>query len=371
MKIGILTHYNVYNLGAQLQMLALEAYLNSLGHEVRILTYEKNFDFMEGEKERNSASWKALPFYIKHYLFEKGPGLTLFNYRKVKAINRSIAEHSFAPYDQSGCDAIVIGSDEVFSIDVGCNKMMYGHGLGNVPAIAYAPAFGRTTEGLLKEYHCYDLVQDGLSKMFSLSARDTHTQDMIRSMTGQEVPLVCDPVLLYDCRSFRRDVKPIGKPYLLVYSYDSHMIAPDEISAIRAYAKKHGLITVSAGTYHKWCDRNIVCGPLAWYSYFRDAACVVTDTFHGAVVSMKNHCNVAVFIRQSINAFKLESLLEVTGLQDRRLASVSEKELERVLSAPINYLETDERIAALAEKSGRYLTEALERVAHGEYHQAN
>ena len=319
MKIGILTHYNVYNLGAQLQMLALEAYLRDLGHTVRILTYEKNFDFRRAEKDRNSGSWRSVPFYLKHYLFEKGPGLTWFNYRKVKAINRSIALHDLAPYDQSGCDAIVIGSDEVFSLDVGCNRMMYGYGLGDTPAIAYAPAFGRTTEDRLKQYHCYELVRDGLTKMFSVSARDKHTQEMIRSLTGREAPLVCDPVLLYD---------------------------------------------------HKWCDRNIVCGPLEWYSYFKNAACVVTDTFHGAVVSIKNHCNVAVFIRQSLNAFKLESLLEVTGLKDRRLAAVSESELERVLSAPTDAQATDKRIAALAEESGGYLKEALERVEHGEYHKA-
>ena len=371
MKIGILTHYNVYNLGAQLQMLALEAYLNGLGHEVIILTYEKNFDFLEGEKERNSASWKALPFYVKHYLIEKGPGLTLFNYRKVKAINQSIAEHRFAPYDQSGCDAIVIGSDEVFSIDVGCNRLMYGHGLGEIPAIAYAPAFGRTTEETLKQFDCYDLVRDGLSKMFSLSARDTHTQEMIRSMTGREAPLVCDPVLLYDCRSFYRKAKPIGKPFLLVYSYDANMKSMDEAAAIRAYAKKHGLITVSIGTYHKWCDKNIVCGPLEWYSYFKDAACVVTDTFHGSVVAMKNHCNVAVFVRQSINAFKLESLLDVAGLSNRRLNEVTEPELERVLSKQVDYPSVDERIAALAEESGKYLKNALERVEHGEHHKTN
>ena len=371
MKIGILTHYNVYNLGAQLQMLALEAYLKELGHEVKILTYEKNFDFMEGEKDRNSGSWKALPFYIKNYLFGKGLGLTWFNYRKVKAINTSIAVHNFAPYDQSGCDAVVIGSDEVFSIDVGCNQMMYGHGLGNLPAIAYAPAFGRTTEDTLKQFNCYDLVRDGLAKMFSLSARDTHTQEMIRSMTGREAPLVCDPVLLYDGHSFPQPVKPIGKPYLLVYSYDSNMTAPEEITAIRSYAKKHGLITVSVGTYHKWCDKNLVCGPLEWYSYFKDAACVVTDTFHGSVVAMKNHCNVAVFIRQSINAFKLQSLLEVAGLQDRRLSAVTEEELERVLAKQIDYSSVDSGIADLAAESGEYLKNALERVANGEHHKAN
>ena len=369
MKIGILTHYNVYNMGAQLQMMSLEAYLSELGHEVKILTYIKNFDFLEGEKKRNSASWKALPFYIKNYLFDKGPGLTLFNYRKVKAINRSIKEHSFAPYDQSGCDAIVIGSDEVFSIDVGFNPMMYGLGMGEIPAVAYAPAFGRTSTELLQERGCYDKVCEGLMNMHSLSARDTHTQEMIRALTGREAPLVCDPVLLYDGRAFSGKVKPIGNPYLLVYAYDYNMTDRDEIAAIRSYARKHGLITVSAGTYHAWCDKNIACGPLEWYQYFKEAACVVTDTFHGSIVSIKNHRRVAVFIRQKINAFKLESLLNELGMKDQQLNAVSEDELERVLSRPIDYSAIDERIRKMAEKSGEYLKNALERAKDGEHQQ--
>ena len=55
MKIGILTHYNVYNMGAQLQLSAMRHYLEDLGHQPVVLTYEKNFDFLEGEKEKNSA----------------------------------------------------------------------------------------------------------------------------------------------------------------------------------------------------------------------------------------------------------------------------------------------------------------------------
>ena len=370
MKIGILTHYNVYNLGAQLQMLALERWLTEHGYEAVILTYEKNFDFLTGEKEKNSASWKALPYYMKHYLVEKGPGLTLFNYRKVKAINRSLKQHVYAPYDQSGCDAIIIGSDEVFSIDVGCNNMMYGHGLGNIPAIAYAPSFGRTTEDQLRQFQCYDLVKEGLRGMFSLSARDTHTQEMIRKMTGREAPLVCDPVLLYDSGSFHVPVKHIEKPYLLLYAYDCNMTEKSEQETILVYAKKHGLTTVSLGTYHKWCDKNIVCDPLEWYSLFRDAACVVTDTFHGCVAAIKNHCNTAVFIRQNINAGKLESLLRTTGLESRKMTEVTESELERVLSVPIDYSTVDERIDTMAKTSGDYLINALERVEHGEYHKA-
>ena len=365
MKIGILTHYNVYNMGAQLQLSAMRHYLEDLGHQVKILTYEKNFDFLEGEKDKNSASLKALPYYFKHYLLEKGIGLTLFNVRKVRALQAGMKQYSFAPYNEHDCDAIVIGSDEVFSIDVGCNPMMYGHGIERYPKIAYAPAFGRTTEELLREYQCYELVQSGLREMEFLSARDNHTRDMIRSITGREVPIVCDPVLLYDGHGFLDTHPGITGDYMVIYAYDSHMIAPAEVAALKAYAKKHRLKTVSLGTYHRWCDANVVCDADSWYHLFREAKCVVTDTFHGSVVAMKNHCNVAVFIRESINAFKLRSLLEETGTAERRLPSFTEDELERILSTPINYDDVDARIAAMAERSGAYLRSALDQIQGG------
>lgn len=361
MKVGILTHYNVYNQGAQLQMSAMRHWLESQGHQVAILTYEKNFDFRQDAKERNSGSIWAFPYYIRHYLLEKGLGLTWFNTRKVLAMKKDRKQYIFAPYNQSGCDAIVIGSDEVYSIDVGCNRMMYGHDLGGVPAIAYAPAFGITTLETLEKFGCTETVRSGLSAMKHLSARDTHTQAMVQKLTCREVPMVCDPVLLYS-GGYKNGHKPIGKPYLAVYAYDRNMTDPGEIAAIRAYAKAHGLMTVSLGTYHSWCDKNIVCSAEEWYGYFKDAACVVTDTFHGSVVAMKNHCNVAVFIRESINAFKLRSLLAETGLEHRRLEEITRENLEKVLSQPIDYEAVDSRIAQMTRISEGYLKAALESV---------
>ena len=361
MKIGILTHYNVNNQGAQLQMLAMKYYLESIGYQVCILTYEKNFDFDQGEAEKNSMSLCSFPYYVKNYLIDKGIGLTLFNFRKVLSHKKSWEDLEFQSYNQNDCDAILIGSDEVFSIDVGCNKMMYGYGL-NKPAIAYAPAFGRTTEQLLKEFHCYELVKSGLEKMYALSARDRHTQKMILNMTKRNVPIVSDPVLLYDGRQFIVPIKPIKKKYLLIYAYDRNMIDKNEIQNIKEYAKRHGLITVSLGTYHKWCDKNIVCNAKEWYSYFKDAQCVITDTFHGSIVAIKNHCNVAVFIRESINAFKLESLLIETGLQKRRLNQITVENLEFILSEKIDYEKVDKMINNLLITSKQYLKSSLEKL---------
>ena len=361
MKIGLLTHYLVNNQGAQLQMLSMCRYLEDAGHQVYILTYEKNFDFDKDEKKKNSASILQFPYYIKEYLFKKGVGLTVFNVRKVMKHKRALKCFKYLPYDTGDVDAVIIGSDEVFSIDVGCNKMMYGHGI-NAPAIAYAPSFGRSTTELLKEFGVYDLIRDGLEKMFMLSARDTHTQTMIKEMTGREIPLVCDPALLYGGDSYYVPIKEIRKKYLLVYSYDRHMVEPDEIKSIKTYARRHGLITVSCGTYHSWCDRNIVCNAEEWYSYFRDASYVLTDTFHGSVVAMKNHCNLAVYIRESINSYKLRSLLSETDLEERILPQISVENLERVFSTGINFNKVEEKIGEMRKHSEEYLLTSLDGV---------
>ena len=362
MKIGILTHYDVNNQGAQLQLYAMRAWLMEHGHNVCILSYTKNFDFDKEEEKKNSGSILNFSYYIQKYLIKRGLGLTFFNTRKMLAHRKLRNSIEMLPYNDNDCDCIIIGSDEVYSIDVGCNSMMYGNGLKGKPAIAYAPSFGRTTINLLKEYNCYDLVREGLSNMYALSARDTHTQDMIKIITGEEVPLVCDPVLLYSGESFISDVPAIGKKYMIVYSYDSNMNDLKEIKAIKEYARKHNLITVSLGTYHKWCDKNIVCNAIDWYAYFKNAESVITDTFHGTVVAMKNHSNMAVYIRRSINSFKMQSLLELTGTQDRLLSEISYENMEQVFSKPMDYQIIDRKIKEIASNSEKYLLETLEGV---------
>ena len=49
-------------------------------------------------------------------------------------------------------------------------------------------------------------------------------------------------------------------------------------------------------------------------------------------------------------------------MTERRLESISEAELERVLSKPIDHALTDARIASMAEQSGAYLRSALEQI---------
>lgn len=363
MKVGILTHYSVYNQGAQLQMYGLKYWLEEHGHTVYILTYEKNFDFDANEKKKNSGSVHNVLYYAREYLIKKGIRLFAFNVEKVHVLKKDFQQVKTAPYNRGECDVIIVGSDEVFSVDVGCNKMMYGYGVGKIPIIAYAPSFGRTTEEVLKKHNCFELVRDGLARNFAeLSARDSHTQKMIKSLTGRTVSLVCDPVILYQGSKFYVPVKNIKGRYLLIYSYDRNLTDRREICEIMKYAKANRLITVSVGTYHGWCDKNIVCNAHQWISYFKGAEAVLTDTFHGTVAAIKNHCNVAVYIRKSINTFKLSSLLRTVGMEERELESITAENMTKILSEKINYQAVEENMAVMIRESEQYLQKSLESV---------
>ena len=361
MKTGILTHYEVNNLGAQLQMYALSCFLRSLGHEPVILTYRKNFDLIPEEAVKNNVSVSSVPYYLKNYLIKKGFGLFLHNAMKFEKLKNFRNDHFvYEEYDSKDLDAIVIGSDEVYSIDVGINKMMYGIGLNCSRKIAYAPSFGKATLEDLRVNNCYEMIQSGLSQMTFLSARDTHTQEMIQELTERDVPIVCDPVILMDFNDIPVCKNKIRKPYVMIYSYDSNLKEPEEYEAVKMFAQRHHLLTVSAGTYHKWCDVNITCDPLEWVQYFRDAEFVITDTFHGFVTSLKTERPFAVYVRNKISPYKMRSLMEQTGTEDREFTSFTFADLEKLYMQEMDYTAVSVKLNKFRQKGVDYLLLSLE-----------
>lgn len=365
MKIGILTHYDVNNQGAQLQMYALYNKLVELGHEPKILTYVKNFDFRSSEKLKNQVSITSIPYYLKNYLIARGVNLTIFNAKKYLA-NKNFRNNYFKyeNYATSDIDCAVVGSDEVFSIPVGVNIMMYGHCLPTNNVFSYAPSFGQTDIELIQEHNCMELIASGLSKFKALSARDIHTYEMIKKLTGIEAEIVCDPVLLYDFTNTKVNIKLPKHKYLLIYSYDRWMIEPSEIEAITTYAKSKNLITVSVGTYHKWCDENISCNCIEWIEYFRGAEAVITDTFHGSILSIITSRPMAVFIR-GLNTNKLSDLLERTCLIHRRVSEITYDDLNKVFNTDIDFTKVGYSINEMRSIGTEYLNKAI-RLCAGE-----
>ena len=319
-KYGIITDYDVHNHGALLQLTALIRVLADKGIEAKALQFDKNYDFMGRQlKSKYDLSIKSVGIYLK-YLKEKGLGCTIYNYRKRKTLNLYKKKNGLVGdyYSESPeLDAVIVGSDEVFALHTGPTPVFFGHCLPTNRVFSYAGSFGPTTYEDIIRLHSFDFIQSGLMSMRGLTVRDENSASVVERLIGQRPPIVVDPVILY---GFKKEIENLSKPkikdYLLVYAYDNRMNEPEEIEAIKAYAKSKGLKILSPGFYHGWCDYNVDVDPVKLLSYFKYAAEVVTDTFHGSVMSIITGAKFVVKTRES-NHLKLSNLLSEYGLEER------------------------------------------------------
>lgn len=358
-KIGIITHYDVHNHGAILQLNGLVQFLRKRGFEARGLQFDKNYDFLGVElKSKYNISIKSIPFYIS-YLIKKGIKRTSFNYFKkrlldsFKASNNLIGEYYTAT---KGLDTIIIGSDEVFALHTGPTPIFYGHGSPAHKTISYAASFGPTTIEDINRLNCKAFVASGIDGLDAISVRDNNSKTIVEELVGKESQIVLDPVLLYGYIDELSVMKrPMSQKYMVVYAYDEHMNDPKEVLAIKRYAKDNNLIIVSPGFYHSWADRNVNVSPLGLLNYVKFAECVVTDTFHGSVTSLICNTQFASILRGNTN--KLQFLLSEYDLTSRIVKSI--ENLSQIFDSTIDYSIVNKTISSKRIKSEEFLLKNL------------
>lgn len=361
MKIfGIITHYDVHNHGALLQLTAMIRVLRDKGIYAKALRFDKNYDFMgHSFKAKYDISVKSIGIYLK-YLKDKGLGCTRYNYKKRKTLNeyKSVQNIIGDYYSESPMlDGIIVGSDEVFALHTGPTPVFFGHCLPSENVFSYAGSFGPTTFENIKYLHSVPFVRSGIEGMKYVTVRDANSASVIERLTGTRPPIVVDPVILY---GYKKEIEEMGVPpykdYLLVYAYDNRMNSKEEIEAIRNYAKSRGLKILSPGFYHKWCDYNIDVDPITLLSYFKNATEVVTDTFHGSVLSLITGAKFAVKTRES-NHLKLKNLLQEYSLESRIFQEWND--IVATMKPEIDYSRVNKEIESRRSQSIKHLENML------------
>ena len=355
MKIGILTHYNVSSHGALLQMYCLKRILEDMNHEVYILSFNRNYDFIDSKtRQRFSASIKNAKYYLCDYTKQYGLGVLPYQYKKQHVLSAFRTNNfKILPYTESNSlDYVIVGADEVFSLENGINIMMFGHCITSKHIISYAPSFGQTDIDRIRKFGCEQIIKSGLELFDHISVRDEGSQIVVEELTGKKPEIVCDPALLYD---FGRKESERDK-YIVVYSYQSNFDDPQRIHTIREYAKENNLKIWSVGVYYRWCDRQINCDPLEMIDVFSKAQAIITDTFHGTITSYIARTPMAIFVRKENNV-KLDYLIQCLGLTDRKVTQ--NDELKIILSKPLLFERIDSSISSIREKSMNYLISAL------------
>lgn len=369
MEVGILTMHRVMNYGSFMQAYALKSVIESFGHHV---TFR---DFRNGEP-RHLGQKVVKPGIMSKIARVPGALGNLNGTLRKRAFRRDyrwcfqdtcwplLGVPALPDYSLKA-DAMVIGSDEVFNYTqnhaFGYVPCLFGHGVEAPVILSYAASAGYANWNDVVADKMEEELGSGLRSMKHISVRDENTRLLVEHCTGNAPQLVIDPTLVYDFDRHIPQQRVVAGDYLLVYVYEGRMNSRQEIHAVRSFAARHGLRVISAGAYHEWCDDNIVVPPFELLRVFKDAACIVTDTFHGSIFAMKQGKQFATFIRNDnplgSNANKVLYLLRQFGMESRIVNDPGD--LERVLAASAPYTVFNERLLPLRQASLEFLKRAL------------
>lgn len=357
MKIGILSMQQITNYGSFLQAYGLKSILENLGHDIEFI------NIIPGEQ---LPQYKICKLYkvklmlkrlkVKHPL--KQLKYTLKLHRRFD--NEFKLELGVYPDgNDAHFDVVVIGSDEVFNVAqttwFGFSPQLFGEGLNADKVISYAGCFGATTIEKLKELDIDRKVGELMSRMDAISVRDKNSFDIVTSLTSIKPNLNVDPVIAY---GFEDEIKipDVTDKYMLVYTYPGRMNKPNEVHALTDYARNNKLKIIAIANYFDWVDEVITPNPFEVLGYFKQASYIVTDTFHGAVMSLKYNKQFAVIVRD-MNSNKLSFLLDQFGLNDRIANKVNN--IKGILDKKVDYNPINNIIEIEKERTQKYFISNL------------
>lgn len=291
MKICTITCQNAYNYGARLQTYALAYYLQLQGHEVEVIDYRP--DYMRNTVQLffwpgfSLKQWGKLILQFPARLRDKRrqPYFDYFSRTYIPLTRRiywSIEElRTHAPQ----ADLYIAGSDQIWNTTFrnGTDPGYYlDFGDDSVRRISYAASFA--TPDIVPSAR--EFVQTHLARFNAISVREHSALAILQSLdyTGTEV---LDPVFLLSKAEWENlaDNTGYGEKYVLVYDF---MDSPKIRQEATRIAKERHLAIYSIGYKRfSYCHRNyIYAGPQTFLGLIRNAAYIVSNSFHGTAFAM-------------------------------------------------------------------------------------
>lgn len=354
MNIGILSMQKIHNYGSFLQALSLKMQLENRGHSVYFI------DILPGQQlvhpavsgKGNSLLSKFDKYFFKrlenYFLGKKMAQIHIKDYERYLETAKKLP-------DGQDFDLVVIGSDEVFNAAVpspwGFTKQLFGNIKNTRRVVTYAASCGSTTFQAAQKLGIIDDLISAMQNLECISVRDENTRGFVKSILGVDAQLHVDPVFISNYDAYI-PASPKRKPYMLIYAYGNRISDKKEIAAIKGYAKKHGLDIVCVGMQQRWCKHNVAASAFELLSYVKGAQCIVTDTFHGTVFSIKYNKRFVAFVRES-NYNKLAGLLNQFGLIERSVSDMVH--FESTMVADIDFERVNACITSEQKRAYAYL----------------
>ncbi len=331
-KVCVVTFYK-RNYGAFLQAYAFQKYLESNGFDATVLNYNYYKDrtvlgVYLGRIKRPVAFIKSLAYTILRYpvsskrdrVMKAGADRLIkqtdcFNsYRKLK---------KYPPI----ADIYLVGSDQVWNPNMAeqglLSRLLDFAPKGKSVLCSYAASLGTTK---LSE-HSKTLFTEKLKRFSFISVRESSSVEMLKEATSLDIQVHKDPTLLLKTSEWSQfAVKTeTDKPYVFLYLAQN---SPELVSYAKKIAAQNnwGILDCQSSANYKILDS--ICGdrilsPMEFVGGIRDAAYVVTNSFHCLVFSI--HFRKKAFVKlppkgserlseliDGMNLFRLKDEKEMT-----------------------------------------------------------
>lgn len=335
-KVSIITIFDNTNYGTYLQALALGVVVKQQGFYVEYVNYCRSFqNFKFRIKEYLQNTRNPFRWVLRFIRLYKSYSLLKYNHKFIKRyIDLSISYKSFEELVRNPpvADIYMTGSDQVWNSihNRGIDRSFYlEYAPEGATRVSYASSIGmEVIPGSEQE-----ITLSLLRKYKSVSVRESSAKKILEGIGLSNVHIVLDPTLLLDKNQWMKYIKKTTfekkEPYLIVYSVETKEqdIIINELARKIAAERKMKIYGVYYGGPHyriECCDKNYFrATPDLFLSLFSQADFAVVSSFHGTAFSVNFNLDFFTVIPDRFNS-RIDSLLEMCHLQDRRITKVED-----------------------------------------------
>lgn len=346
MKVSILTYHWEDNYGATMQAYATYRAVKELGHTP---------EFIDLRLPYNPSLKSRIVFALKRFNFNSFRKKFFKNLSKITYWN---VEEIRANPPESDC--YLVGSDQTWNPQIGkalLPAFFLTFGKESVRRISYATSIG-LNEWEESPYITNEEITSSLKKFYKLLLREDSAIRITRDVFGAEAQQVIDPVLLFQSYpELTGHIKPSNEVvtyklindegfYELAYQVANSLSLP--IRSIGSVRKPKGYRASYPESVENWIKR-IACASL-----------VLTDSFHGTVISLLYNRPFVVYIGDPNRVTRIISLLSQLNMSDRVLTKKNTlSDFMQIASKPIDWRSINQKIDILRKDSFNLLAEAL------------
>lgn len=341
MRIGILTHPQGANYGGVLQCYALCRYLHTMGHDPIVIRRESDKSFFLWEWIRSVLKFLHFPRYYKPNTVDKTIHIRQF---VEKHLNRTMpirSQHQMRKVCRKyQLDTIIVGSDQVWRNDFAL-KFGYNYFLDFVPSsvkrISYAASFGLS--GWRYTPLQTDHIKQLLTQFSAISVREKEAVSLCIDNLNVNAIHVVDPTLLLSSNDYTNITsnRLVNENYVFIYWLGTEADKQQAIANSELKDKRIADISLRS--------KNELISIENWLSYIKYADFVITDSFHGCVFSILFHKQFSIFSNHLGGNERLNSLLELLGINPS--------------DGYVDYVKVDECLLKVREKSIMFLNNTL------------